>query len=132
VKYIPKQTKKRSAYQKTQGRWGFVGVFSTDHHQELHREGVRSYPKSLSPPKSIPSSTHVARTRRFSTNPQEKGKGETNTKLQNFGKEQKLRLTSDQNMCVVLATLPQIKSMKNKYTVEVQNCCGHWLKLEQS
>ena len=50
---------------------------NSDHDQELHREGIRSDSKSQSPPKSIPNSTHVTRTQRFSTNPQEKGKGET-------------------------------------------------------
>jgi hypothetical protein len=81
-----------------------------DHDQELHHEGIHRDPKSLSPPKSIPNSTHVARTLGFSTNPQEKRKGETkNTKLQNFSKDAKLRLRSDQNMWVVLTTLPRIK-----------------------
>jgi hypothetical protein len=61
------------------------GVFSkrtqmrinSDHDQELHCEGIHSDPKSLSPPKSIPNSTHVIRTQGISTNPQEKGKRET-------------------------------------------------------
>jgi hypothetical protein len=97
VKYEPEQTKNRSADQRTQERWGFVGGFlkrtqtriDSGHDQELHRKGIHSDPKSLSPPKSIPNSTHVARTRRFSTNPQVKGKGETkNRKLHNFNKDQ--------------------------------------------
>jgi hypothetical protein len=38
---------------------------------------------------NIPNNTHVTRTRRFSTKPQEKGKAESkNTRLQNFNKEQ--------------------------------------------
>jgi hypothetical protein len=97
VKYELEQTKNRSADQKTRERWSFVRVFSkwtkmrinSDHDQELHCEGVRSDPKSLSLPKSIPNSTHVAITWRFSTNPQEKMKQKAkNTKLQNFSKEQ--------------------------------------------
>jgi hypothetical protein len=40
-------------------------------------EGVCSDPKSPSPPKSNPNSTYVTRTQSFSTNPQEKWKGET-------------------------------------------------------
>jgi hypothetical protein len=60
------------------------GVFSkrtqreitTVHDQELHREGVCNDPKSLSPHKSIPNSTHIKRTQRLSTKPQEKRKGD--------------------------------------------------------
>jgi hypothetical protein len=41
--------------------WGFLdgtqNVINLDHDQELHRLGVRSDPKSLSPHKSIPNST---------------------------------------------------------------------------
>jgi hypothetical protein len=88
---------------------------NSDHDQELHCEGVRIGPKSLYPPKSIPNSTHVTRTRGFSTNPQEKDMEETkNTKLQNFSMSAKLRLRSDQNLWAVPATLPRIKLEEHK------------------
>jgi hypothetical protein len=99
------QTKNQSADHKTREKWSFVGVFSertqmrinSDHDQELHREGVRSDPKSLCPPKLIPNSIHVSITRRFS-NSQEKEEGETkNTKLQKFSKDQKPRFRSCPN-----------------------------------
>jgi hypothetical protein len=85
VKYEPKQTRNQVVDQKSREGWGFDGVFSkrtqmrinSDHDQELHHEGICSDPKSLSPPKSIPNSTHVTRTQRFSTKPQEKVNGET-------------------------------------------------------
>jgi hypothetical protein len=44
---------------------------------------------SVFPNKSIPNNTHITRTQRFSTIPQEKGLGELkNTRLQKFSKEQ--------------------------------------------
>jgi hypothetical protein len=76
------------------------GVFSkqtqrelnSDHDQELHREGVCNDPKSLYLHKSIPNNIHIKRTQRFSTKPQDKGKGETkNTRLQKFQQGYKLR-----------------------------------------
>jgi hypothetical protein len=76
-----------------------------------------------------PNNTHIKRTQRFSTNPQEKRKGETkNTKLQNFSKDAKLRLRSDQNMWAIPVTVPRIKNLKNTNTVEVQNHCGSLAK----
>jgi hypothetical protein len=58
----PNKPENRNADQKTRERWSFIGVFSkqtqtridSDHDQELHHKGVRSDPKSLFPPKSIP------------------------------------------------------------------------------
>jgi hypothetical protein len=108
------------------------GVFSkrtqreitTVHDQELHREGVCSDPKSLSPHKSIPNSTHIKRTQRFSTKLQEKRKGETqNNILQNSSMGAKPNLRSDQNLLPYWRPFLGLK-LKRTNTVEVQNSCG--------
>jgi hypothetical protein len=109
----------------------FFGVFSkrtqwelnSDHDQKLHRKGVCSDQKSLSPHKPIPNSTHVTRTRRFSTNPQEKEREEHKIEITpNFSKDAKLRWRSDQNMWAILATLPLIKHANHKHIRQLQNC----------
>jgi hypothetical protein len=60
---------------------------------ELKRESTLNTTKNCTvrayTPKSIPNNTHVTRTQRFSTKPQEKGMGESkNTRFQNFSKAQ--------------------------------------------
>jgi hypothetical protein len=85
VKCELEQTRDQVVDRKSREGWGFDGVFikrtqtriNSYHDQEQLREGLYIDPNSLSPPKSNPNSTNVTRTQSFSTNPQEKGKGQT-------------------------------------------------------
>jgi hypothetical protein len=61
------------------------------------------------------------------------GEGETkNTKLQNFNKNAKLRLRSDQNLWAVPAILPRIKVEEHKTQSKYKIAMDPWLKLETS
>jgi hypothetical protein len=58
-----------------------------DHDHKQHHLGVRSDPRIISHPPTNPNNTDATRTQWFSTNPQEKEKGEfENKRLQEFSK----------------------------------------------
>ena len=90
---------------------------NSNHDQELHHKGICSDPRSLSLHKSFPNNTDIKRTQRFSTKPQEKGKGKQRTQdFRNSSKGAKLKLRSDQNLWAVRATLPRIKLVEHKHS----------------
>jgi hypothetical protein len=108
--------------------WGFLKINSKGnqlrHDQELHCMGVHSDPKSLSLHKSIANNTHITRTQRFSTNPQEKGRGNSRTQDFKIQQRDKLRLKSIETCRLYRWTFLGLSFAEQEYNQQLQNRCG--------